>query len=254
MKIVSLNIWGGRVGKEKLLSFFAKYKDEVDIFCLQEVWSGPYEHLDGQEAAGLPLDHGGVMVYSMQEISAILSEHVPYFCSHFLENFGLMMLIKKDIEILEEGEVFVHKHRGYFPEGDLGMHARNIQYVTFNKDGDSFTVINFHGLWNGKGKGDSEDRLQQSENILEFTRNRTGEIILCGDFNLRPDTKSIALLEETGMRNLITEYGITSTRTSLYTKDEKFADFAFVTPGVKVKDFKVLADEVSDHAPLFIEI
>jgi endonuclease/exonuclease/phosphatase family metal-dependent hydrolase len=76
---------------------------------------------------------------------------------------------------------------------------------------------------------------------------------LCGDFNLPPNTKSLAMFEEFGLRNLISEYKINSTRTSFYTKEEKFADYIFVSNGIKVNDFSVLPDEVSDHAPLFID-
>ena len=43
MKIISLNTWGGRGGKENLLKFIEKYKD-TDIFCLQEMWNGG-EHM-----------------------------------------------------------------------------------------------------------------------------------------------------------------------------------------------------------------
>ncbi len=39
--------------------------------------------------------------------------------------------------------------------------------------------------------------------------------ILCGDFNLMPDTKSIEILE-TGMQNLVKNYNVTSTRSSFY--------------------------------------
>ena len=56
------------------------------------------------------------------------------------------------------------------------------------------------------------------------------------------------------MRNLIKEYGITSTRTSFYEKENKFADHAFVSSDIEVVDFKVLPDEVSDHAALYLEI
>jgi endonuclease/exonuclease/phosphatase family metal-dependent hydrolase len=60
--------------------------------------------------------------------------------------------------------------------------------------------------------------------------------------------------KELGMRNLITEYGVTSTRTSLYTKtEERFADYIFVSKDIEVKDFKVLPDVVSDHAALLLE-
>ena len=68
---------------------------------------------------------------------------------------------KNDIDIKQSGDVFVHKERGYMPEGDVGHHARNIQYAVFKLHNRPVTVINFHGLWNGKGKMDSEDRLEQ---------------------------------------------------------------------------------------------
>ncbi len=57
------------------------------------------------------------------------------------------------------------------------------------------TVVNFHGLWNGKGKTDTPDRIAQSQNILRFLEGVDGEIILCGDFNLLPDTESLRMFE-----------------------------------------------------------
>lgn len=254
MKIITLNTWGGRAGKEGLLSFFNAHKNSVDIFCLQEIWSAPYEHLEGQNVGGKSFNHEQVMVYGMQEISGLLSDHFTYFRPHHLDNYGLMMLVRKNVDVMEEGEVFVHKHKGYAPEGDVGNHARNIQYVKTTLRNRPVTIINFHGLWNGKGKTDSEDRLNQSKNILDFIKNIQRESILCGDFNLLPNTKSIKMLEDTGLRNLIKESGVTSTRTSYYTKPEKFADYIFVSGGIEIKDFKVLPDEVSDHSPLYIEI
>lgn len=77
--------------------------------------------------------------------------------------------------------------------------------------------------------------------------------ILCGDFNLNPDTESLSIIEK-GMKNLIKDYSITSTRTSLYEKPGKFADYCFISPDIEVKDFKVLPEEVSDHAALYLEI
>ncbi len=254
MKIISLNTWGGRAGKENLLAFFAAHKDDTDIFCLQEIWSAPYIDLEGAPAGGLKIDHSKIMVYGFQEISTLLSDFTPYFRPHHGDNYGLLMLVKKGIEVNVEGEVFVHKYKGYIPKGDLGRNARNIQFVTTEFKGSPLTVINFHGLWNGEGKGDSEDRLEQSNKIKEFIETLSGNVVLCGDFNLLPDTQSIKILEAAGLRNLIKEHSITSTRTSLYTKPEKFANYTFVSKGLEVKEFKVLPDEVSDHSPLFIEI
>jgi len=254
MNIITLNTWGGRAGREGLLAFFEKYKDTTDVFCLQEIWSAPYERLEGQVVGGKTLKNEEMMVHGMQEISALLSDHVAYFRPHLMDHYGLLMLMRKDFSVIEEGERFVYKEKGHVAEGDVGNHARNIQFVTFDTGSSPVTVINFHGLWTGKGKTDTEDRLLQSKNIVAFLKEIKGEIILCGDFNLLPDTESIKILEDAGLRNLIKEYGITSTRTSHYTKPERYADYIFVSSGIKVTDFKVLPEEVSDHHALCLEV
>jgi len=252
MKLISLNTWGGRAGKEKLLAFFEAYKD-VDVFCLQEIWSAPHEHLEGHSACGLSIDHSNIMVYGMQEISTLLESCTAYFKPHHLNNYGLMMLIKKDLDVISEGDVFVYKDRGYIPEGDVGFHARNVQFATIATKNGNRSILNFHGLWNGGDKGDSEDRLLQSDRIIQFMKTLSNPYVMFGDFNLLPDTQSIKKLEDFGLHNLIKENGVTSTRTSFYTKAEKFADYAFTSKEIIIKDFKVLTDEVSDHSPLYLE-
>jgi len=252
MRLISLNTWGGRAGKDKLLAFFESHKD-MDVFCLQEIWSAPYEHLEGHSAGGLSIDHSNIMVYGMQEISTLLDSHTAYFKPHHLNNYGLMMLIKKDLDVISEGDVFVYKDRGHIPEGDVGFHARNVQFATIATKNGNRSILNFHGLWNGGGKGDSEDRLLQSDRIIQFMKTLSNPYVMSGDFNLLPDTQSIKKLEDFGLRNLIKEHNITSTRTSLYPKAEKFADYTLTSKKIIIEDFKVLTDEVSDHSPLYLE-
>ncbi len=252
MKLISLNTWGGRAGKDLQLSFFKKHND-MDVFCLQEMWRAPYQDLEGFIAGGLTIDHSTIMVYGVQEISKLLYEHEYFFKPQLLNDYGIMMLIKKNLTVTEEGEIYVYKEKGYLPPGDVGNHARNIQYATIETKNGPVTIINFHGLWNGKGKTDSEDRIMQSQNIINFLKTLNNPLILCGDFNLLPDTKSIRMFEEFGLRNLIKELGIASTRTSYYKKPEKHADYCFVSKNIKVKEFKVLPDEVSDHSPLYLD-
>jgi len=128
-----------------------------------------------------------------------------------------------------------------------------IFFVSVKGVGGNFLIGNFHGLWNGIDKLDSEDRLRQSENIMKFLDNRKKNYkILCGDFNLRPDTESIKILEK-DMNNLIKTFGIKSTRTSLYTKLEKHADYIFTSPEIKINHFEVAPNEVSDHSPLLLD-
>ncbi len=252
MKLICLNTWGGRAGPEKLLAFLDSRRD-ADFVCLQEVWSAPYENLEGFPAGGLGIAHAEIMVYGKQEISALLSGHRAFFHPHHLDDYGLLTLVSRGLDVVEAGDVFVHRERGYLPQGDLGLHGRNVQFVTVDAPAGPLSVMNFHGLWNGLGKGDSEERIAQSRRILDFLSDRPEPLVLCGDFNLLPDTQSLRMLEAAGLRNLVLEFGVTSTRTSLYARAEKFADYVFVSDRVEVRDFRVLPDEVSDHAPLLLE-
>jgi len=249
MKLLSLNIWGGRIGPEKLLGFFKKYND-VDVFCLQEVYAGPqddiHDHLDRDES-------DRIMWHARQNIEKALSGYHSFFHSQYLENYGLQLLIKRSLDIKNSGDFFVYKHKQFVPTDSIGRRARNLQYATISVDKTQFTVINFHGLWNGQGKGDSDERIEQSAAVVEFLNTLTTPVLLAGDFNLIPDTKSMAILEQTGLQNLITHNGIISTRTSLYDKPVKFADYVLVSPSLSVSSFTVLPDEVSDHSALLLE-
>lgn len=248
MKLISLNTWGGRVG-QPFLDFIRQHSD-VDIFCLQEVWNGGH-HMMNKSAAGVTMSNVIPELYS--EVGAILSDHVGFFSSMLYDFYGLALFVKKTVPVVASGELFVYKEKGYISEQDIANHARCIQYVTLETAQGLRTVINFHGLWNGGGKGDHDDRLLQSDNIIAFVKNLSHPYVIVGDFNLLPETESLKKLEQFGLRNLIKEYGITSTRTSLYKKEHRFADYALVSEGITATNFKVLPDEVSDHSPMYLD-
>ena len=102
------------------------------------------------------------------------------------------------------------------------------------------------------GKGDSEDRLEQSNNILKAVAQMDTSHIICGDFNLRPDTQSLQMIAS-NRQDLIQTHGITSTRTSHYPKTERYADYLFASHDLQIRNFSVLPEEVSDHAALLID-
>jgi len=249
MKLISLNTWGGEVGVSKLQDFLRIHSD-ADFICLQEIWNGGEEMLT-RKSGGSWLAKRVTTLLS--DIKSVLPDHEVFYRPHFHDYFGLALFFKKSIKVVEEGELYIYKEKGYISADEFGNHARILQYMTVETQKGLRTVIHLHGLWNGKGKGDSEDRLEQSDRIVNFIKQLTNPFTIVGDFNLRPDTESLRKLEDCGLRNLIRENCITSTRTSFYTKEEKFADYAFVSDEIIVNDFKVLPDEVSDHSPLLLE-
>ena len=100
MRLICLNTWGGRAGSERLLAFLDSHRD-ADFICLQEVWSGPYEYLQGVAAGAALLSQAEVMVYGKQAIGALLDSHRAFFHPHCLNNYGLMTLVSKRLEVVE---------------------------------------------------------------------------------------------------------------------------------------------------------
>jgi hypothetical protein len=37
MKIITLNTWGGRAGSDKIINFFKKHKNKIDVFCFRSL-------------------------------------------------------------------------------------------------------------------------------------------------------------------------------------------------------------------------
>jgi endonuclease/exonuclease/phosphatase family metal-dependent hydrolase len=240
MKLITLNIWGGHV-RNPLLEFIQLYKD-TDIFCFQEVYhNAPKKISDEDRALSLNI---------FAEVQALLPEHQGFFKPVVDNVYGLGTFVKKPIDVLGEGEVTIHHNPDYPGHGPT--HSRNLQWVECCINDQIYSIINVHGLWNGKGKTDSPERLAQSQRIHDFIATVRAPKVLCGDFNLRPDTESMRILEK-DMINLVKIHNVQSTRTSYYPKAEKFADYIFTSPEINIHHFEVLKNEVSDHAPLLLD-
>jgi endonuclease/exonuclease/phosphatase family metal-dependent hydrolase len=241
MKLICLNTWGGVV-KDGLHGFITKQAADTDIFCFQEVFDNAHVSTLGDIDKDL-----------YTTIAKLLPEHKGYYAPFQHDDEGLAIFIKPHIKINETNNVFVYRKLNAMANEDRTTLGRNIQYVQFTKNDQDYTVINFHGLWNGVGKTDTPERLNQSRNIREFIETRAkGRVVLVGDFNLEPDTESIDILEK-GMRNLIKEYGITSTRSHYHKWPNRLADYAIVSQDLQVVRFEVLQVTASDHLPLILE-
>lgn len=247
MNILSLNVWGARINPE-ILRFVEAYRDSADAFCLQEMMR------DTGETEFDPLFHPDEIRRTVETFAELLPGFEHRFSNFYGDDYGLCTFVRTSVGIVSHSEHFVFGDdpRKPLEPGNEGAHCRKILVTDL---GNGLRLVNFHGLWiGGYGKGDHPDRLNQSARILDILHPFEVPTALVGDFNLDPDTESMAMLERAGFRNLVKEYGVTSTRTCLYAKPGKFADYALVTPDVGVADFRVLPDVVSDHAPLLLTL
>ena len=256
MKLISLNTWGGKV-YQPLMDFIRQHSKDTDIFCFQEVFS----------TTSTIKESSGFRTNLLQEMAKLLKNFQYYFApaldnyltgsfqTHFT-NFdlssGQAIFIKKQLTVKTHGDFFIFGHKNSYVLRDFNTMSRNVQYITFTAQDKKFIVCNLHGIWRKGEKIDHPSRTIQSEKIKKFLEQYTEPKILCGDFNLNIDTKSLKILEE-NMINLIKDCKIPTTRSKLYNWGDKFADYTLVSPDVKVIDFQVPNINISDHLPMILE-
>ncbi len=254
MKLISLNVWGGRVYTE-LVKFLEREKSNTDIFCFQEVLDygrgepGPdakeakarHQPKEFQEKSDL-----------YKKLTEILSDFNPFLSEPYSSGMErLAVFVRKGISVSEE-TLQVHKPFQVDVNGKPYYVACLLQHVHVEIGDKSYDVANVHGLWQGGSKSDTPERLDQSREIVRLLSGFSSPKILCGDFNLSPNTQSIRIIEGV-MGNLIREKGITNTRSPLYTKPLRYADYVFTSTNINVIKFEVMQNVVSDHLPLLLE-
>jgi len=111
MKLITLNIWGGRVYKP-LLEFISKQNGNIDIFCFQEIFKSDRNIFNNN----IKTD-----IYS--DIAKILKNYDGYFAPifegydteeevNFELFFGQATFVRKSIKVLSQGDIFVHGSYG----------------------------------------------------------------------------------------------------------------------------------------------
>jgi len=255
MKLLSLNLWAGRV-YDKLMPFLKEKATDIDVFCFQEVLSETEDA--NPQFKKLKKAHSGSPYNDVPDLYSKLKSVLTGFDSILgnpltttEDGERLAIFYRKGMSINDKGFVLTSKPVKVDFEGESFTLSSTIQYIMVDKD---LCIGNIHGLWQQVGKVDTPERLYQSEKIVEFLARTAGRRVLVGDFNLSPETKSIEMIEASGMLNLIKMNNVQSTRSSLYARSSKgkFADYAFVSNDVKVNEFRVLQEEVSDHLPLYL--
>jgi endonuclease/exonuclease/phosphatase family metal-dependent hydrolase len=105
------------------------------------------------------------------------------------------------------------------------------------------------------GKADTPARRGQAERLAALVRRIRGPrdlVVMCGDFNVLPDSETFEILAEAGLVDLV---GTADTRTSHYPKAGRHAGYLLVSDVSAVERFAVLAEpEVSDHRALLLDI
>lgn len=264
MRIISLNAWGGQVwpALDGWVSTCG-----ADILCLQEV-TKPAQPSPPWLAYRDPFRNLNQRSNLFGDMSARLPQHQARFSAAaegplsdvggkvYRSRHGLGQWVASDLTIAATGDGFVH---GAFRRDGWGAEPVPRAFQAVRVSGPRLkrplTVAHFHGLRDPSGKGDTDVRRAQAHKaraLLSHIASSQDDVVLCGDFNVLPDSETLDLFKDWGLRDLV---GSADTRTSLYTKPVRHANYMLVSPSVQVASFDAPAGPVvSDHRPLILTL
>lgn len=259
-----LNGWGGKLHNDLL-----PYVETTapDILCLQEVIHSP-----GSEKDWLTYRDGDHVLPQranfFRDVSHVMPDHVAVFCpaaqgvlwdedEAIPSQWGLATFVHRSFPIIGQVQGFVHKD--FSPSG-YGDHPRSrsahgIRVYDYTAKR-TLSVTHMHGLRDPNGKMDTPERAAQARRLRDIScqvSQPEDVVLVCGDFNVEPDSETLSILADTGLTELVTGRGFESTRNTQYKKPGRFADYMLVNHEEVVTSFDVIHDpEVSDHCPLVL--
>jgi len=263
MKLLSLNVSIFDDNNDKLTRFLKE--TSTDIVCLQEVTRKVEDTaLDSFITKDAVDKATPELTNSFFAPNWVLRDfEIPNFHGKeiFQHDFGGFIeignYVRSSFKIIEGKGVFVQGDFSYITDWkwNLGQEPRIVQVVNLKINSQRLRIINYHGIWSRDKKDTDRTRLV-SNKLLQLASEVAQPTIICGDFNLFPDTGSIKILKNK-FRSLVDEFNIMSTRprSNVHNSTTKrnVIDYIFINEKVEVKRFNVMESDVSDHLPLFLE-
>ena len=246
IKILQLNVWGGRI-KDGLSSFIVE--GNYDLICLQEaVWD------KNQTKA---LDQFMDTVDKIKEKSGFTHEiRSPHFGISILNGTiqyesGNTILSKIPFTHSEEKVIL----GDYQVATDLSSYQQVIthnryiaQKVTLKN---KLTIINYHGYWQKDPLG-NEISVQCMRSVADMVREEDLPVVVCGDLNVIAESK--AMREFDFLTDLTAIHHIPTTLRNIRFKKNVSCDHILISNDLSYQNFEVIDAPVSDHRALVIKL
>ncbi len=218
--------------------------EQPDIVCLQEVVK-----IDGGEAF-VTTDIGTLQ----KETGYKHCFFVPSFTFKLMRReaqFGLAIL--SNVPFIDTKNIYTGlNHHSDFDVLHDDYNIRHLQHVTVHHNNELLHILNHHGHHVPEHKHGNDETIRQCTMIANYIKSLSGSVVLCGDFNLHPDSESLRVFDPL-LKNHAKEQGIETTRTMLTSKTE-VCDYIFTSPTISIRSFTVLEAIASDHKALTIEM
>ncbi len=252
IKVLSLNLWNGGRLFDQATRFLQK--QQADIMILQEAYDGKSSEIEKR-----------------LRTTRLLKEFFPNHSHHFAPAFLDTRPIEGNIE---NGQLIISR----FPLNRTKVIHVDVPYGAYDHDsltdftdfptvlqtafievsGQKIKLLNIHGPVNNDGTADTQRRLKMKDVVLEEIENQPS-VILSGDFNVQPQTQTIAGIEEK-LTNVF-KNELTTTFNTEQKDLKKYPGFAtavvdmmFISPHINVIEKSCPQVGVSDHLPLVVTL
>ncbi|MBU0978209.1 endonuclease/exonuclease/phosphatase family protein [Patescibacteria group bacterium] len=251
IKFLTLNLLQGGLLMDNILNFLDQ--QQPDIIALQEVHNGTNPNL--------PANYRSIQILSQH-----LSRYKSFFKAGFLRqapegNIDQGNAIFSKFPIKQKEAYFVNGEYDLQPNippnRDWSTNPQIMQWAEIEVGDNNLNIFNLHGIW-GKDGDDNPARHRMGQIILDQIKGKSN-VILAGDFNLRPTTQVIKNIEQhltnVFKDELVTTFNLQRKGPSA---DSGYAtsvvDMIFVSPNLKIISHSCPQVDISDHLPLVIEL
>ena len=266
IKLLTLNVSIFDENNEKLTQFLKE--TNPDIICLQEVTrkvdASALDSFISKGAIDKAVPRLSYSFYAPNWSLRDFKQNNFHGEKVFQQDFGGFIeygnYIKSRFKIIQGKSVFIQHHFSYLTdwewmENHPGEEPRMVQIADLELNSrQKLRLINYHGIWS-KDKQGTKRTKSACQKLIQFAAEVTFPSIICGDFNLFPDTESIKILKEK-FTSLVDKYNVSHTRpktNELSSAKRNVVDYIFTSKKIKIRSFKVINSDVSDHLPLLVE-
>ncbi len=231
---------------EPMLKFLKS--ENPDIIAAQEVFDSDDQSLKQQFRT--------VEVFK-KELGFKNAAFAPAFIDHVDgEQVTQGNAVFSNFEITQKETVFFDQPFSHRPDSEdpkyFPITPRNLQHVVVDA-GVPLHIFNTQGIWGDHG-GDTDRRLEMGKVIAKEIKKKS-PAILCGDFNVNPNTETITTIQNHMQRVFGDEIKSTFNMKQKASKvfAEVVVDMMFITPDLSVVKKQCPNINVTDHLPLIVE-
>lgn len=247
MKVVQVNAWKGYL-IQPLMEFIRQ--EQPDILCSQEVSSSSRPN---------PLFHIFQNLEYIKEAGDF--EYTFFSPTSSFDAFGAKVdtgnAIFSKIPFVNQRTEFINEK--YNPDQtvlDFRFNITNIQICELQlPNNQKLAVANYHGYHDVNPLG-TERTIECSKEVAKILNPLKDSLLLCGDFNISPESPAFKPINSLDLINPTVENGIKTTLSKVHrisNRDKTVCDYILHSPKVKVGKFTVSDKIVSDHKALILE-